>query len=106
MVSKLNPWYKLPARWHFTDYEIPQLYSYIKDSVIVPALKQAKFYAGTTDLWMSGSSDPYMMFTIHFIDSSWNLQSFCLDTVPLYADHTGQNIDAITNITESSVPMT
>ena len=33
-----------------------------------------------------------MSFTIHFIDSDWCLQSLCLDIVPLYNDHTGQNI--------------
>ena len=96
MVSKLNPQYGLPSKWHFMDYEIPQLYSDVKDSVVVPALKQARFYAGTTDRWMNGSSNPYMTFTIHFTDTSWNLRSFCWDTAPLYADHTGQNIaDAI-----------
>ena len=33
-----------------------------------------------------------MSFTVHFIDSNWDLQSVCLDTVPLFEDHTGQNI--------------
>ena len=33
-----------------------------------------------------------MTLTVHFIDKTWNLQSFCLDTVPIFADHTGQNI--------------
>jgi len=49
-VSKLNPTYELPSRRHFSDYEIPRLYSHVKDHVVLPALKQAKFYAGTTDL--------------------------------------------------------
>jgi len=70
--------------------------------VVVPALKQAKFYAGTTDLWTSGACDPYMTFTIHFIDSNWDLRSFCLEATPLYADHTGQNIaDAIVDILDN-----
>ena len=29
---------------------------------------------------------------MQFIDSDWTLQSFCLDTVPIFEDHTGQNI--------------
>ena len=33
-----------------------------------------------------------MSFTIHFIDSDWHLQALCLDTIPLFNDHTGQNI--------------
>ena len=40
-----------------------------------------------------------MTLTVHFIDKTWNLQSFCLDTVPVFADHTGQNIvDAVVDI--------
>ena len=35
-----------------------------------------------------------MSFTVHFIDSDWPLQSYCLDTLPLYEDHTGETIAA------------
>jgi len=35
-----------------------------------------------------------MSFTVHFIDSDWILQSYCLDTLPLFEDHTGENIAA------------
>ena len=53
-------------------------------------------------MWTSGTCDPYITFTIHFIDSNWELRSFCLDTIPLYDDHTGQNIaDATTNILDN-----
>ena len=93
MVSKLNPRYQLhvhiPSRKHFTEHEIPRLYLHVRDYVVVPALKQARFYACTTEMCISSLCDPYMTFTI---DNSWDLRSFCLDTVPLYTDHTGQNI--------------
>ena len=83
-------------------FEIPQLYSHVRDNVVVPTLQQAKFFAGTTDMWTSGTCDPYITFTIHFIDSNWELRSFCLDTIPLYEDHTGQNIaDATTDILDN-----
>ena len=101
MVSKLNPRYELPPRKHFSEQEIPRLYSHVRNYVVVPALKQAWFYTCTTDMWISISSDPYMTLTIHFIDNSWAVRSFCLDTVPLYTDYTGQNIvDAVTDILE------
>jgi len=35
-----------------------------------------------------------MSFTVHFIDSDWILQSYCLDILPLFEDHTGENIAA------------
>ena len=92
MISKLNPRYELPSRKHFREYEIPSLYFDIRDNKVKPAVAKAFFFSGTTNLWTSGSCDPYLTFTIHFIDASWNLTSYCLDTVPLYADHTGENI--------------
>ena len=40
-----------------------------------------------------------MTLTVHFTDKTWNLQSFCHNTVPMFADHTGENIaDAILDI--------
>ncbi len=49
-----------------------------------------------------GSCDPYITVTLHFIDYEWNLKSFCLDTVPMYDDHTGQNIsDALLDVLEN-----
>ena len=56
MVSKLNPRYQLPSRRHFSDYEIPHLYSHVKDNVVIPALRQANFFSATTDLWTSGAN--------------------------------------------------
>lgn len=44
MVSKLNPRYQPPARRHFSDYKIPHLHSYIRDNVVIPKLKEAKFF--------------------------------------------------------------
>ena len=90
MVSKLNPRYEIPSRKHFSEYEIqPALYSLIKESKVKPVLAQVGCYSATTDLWTSGSCDPYITFTIHLIDEEWNLFFFCLETVPLYEDHTG-----------------
>ena len=102
MVSKLNPRYQLPARRHFSEYEIPHLYSHIRNDVVVPKLKELIFYSATTDMWTSAANDSYMTVTIHFITSDWELKSFCLETMPLFKDHTGQNIaDAMVDILDS-----
>ena len=45
-----------------------------------------------TDLWTSGSSDPYISFTVHYIDTAWQLQSHCLVTTYLAENQTGENI--------------
>ena len=73
-------------------------YSEVKEMVIY-AMSGVKYYSGTTDLWTSTSNHPYLSLTIHFINQQWELHSFCLDTVPLFKDHTGETIaDAIQDI--------
>ena len=94
MISKLNPRYQLPSRRYFVEHEIPQLYSEIKEKTVVPKLLEAKHFAVTTDFWTSITRVPFMSFTVHFIDNDWILRSYCLDTVPSYEDHTGENIAA------------
>uniref|UniRef100_A0A1X7URH7 Uncharacterized protein n=1 Tax=Amphimedon queenslandica TaxID=400682 RepID=A0A1X7URH7_AMPQE len=66
---------------------------------IIELLKQVKYYAITTDLWTSGSCEPYITLTVHYIDGKWSLELKCLDTVALFADHTGDNIaDCVTDM--------
>ena len=80
MVTKLNPRYQLPSRKHFSNTEIPQLCHHVKEYVVLPKLREAEYYAETTDMWTSAAREPYMSFTVHLIDRDWNLQSFCLDS--------------------------
>ena len=102
MVSKLNPRYQLPSRRHFSDFEIPRLYSHVKDNIVAASLKDATFFAATTDFWTSGTCHPYLTITVHFIDREWDLKSFSLDTAALYEDHTGENIAcAITDVLDN-----
>lgn len=90
LLHILDSKYHLPSRRHFIDIEIPRLYTDVRSGVLTE-LKLVKHFAGTTDLWTSAANTPYLSFTIHFIDD-WQLHSFCLDTIPLFNDHTGQNI--------------
>lgn len=102
LVSKLDPRYVLPSRKCFSETEIPCLYNETRDGVVKPALQKAKYFSATTDLWTSAATHPYLSLTAHFIDSEWMLRTFCLDTVPLFVDHTGQNIaEAIQDIFEN-----
>ncbi len=88
LVSKLNPRYE---RKFFSQQEIPGLYFDVRCGVLAE-LKQAKYYSITTDLWTSGACEPYITLTVHYIDGDWCLKTKCLDTVALFADHTGDNI--------------
>lgn len=90
MLLKHNPRYQVPARWHFTDYEIPRLYSHVKDNIVAELLKEVTF------LWLlpifGVVINVMLTLTVHFISINWNLKSFCLDTAALYEDHTSHNI--------------
>ena len=56
-------------------------YTHVRDNVVMPASREAEF-------WTSANSEPYITLIVHFIDKGWSLQSFCLETVPIVADHT------------------
>ena len=93
VLNKLHSKYEVPSRKHFIEYEIPRLYGEVKEKVI-SKLKEAHYFSVTTDFWTSISHIPFMSFTVHFVDSEWVLRSYCLDTLPSYEDHTGENIAA------------
>ena len=40
-ISKMNPRYQLHSRKHFSDQEIPQLYSHVRDSVVMQGRRKA-----------------------------------------------------------------
>ena len=99
MVSVFDFKYILPSTNYFSEKEIPRMYSELRDNIVNPAVTRASFYAVTTDLWTSCARHSFISFTIHFIDDKWELKTFCLDTVPILHDHTGQNLaEAIQDI--------
>ena len=78
---------------YFSRTGIPTLYNEVREEVERELEGEAVInFSGTTDLWTSGSSDPYITFTMHYIDSTWQLQSYCLGAMCLAEDHTGENI--------------
>ena len=93
------PQCKIPSRKHVVKQEIPHLYSTIKETTVMPKLKEIENYSATADFWTSQANHPYSSYTIHFVDKEWNLITFCLETVPLFEDHSGENLaEAISDI--------
>ena len=77
------------------------MYGEVEEAVKVK-VSGAKHFTATTDLWTTCNSHPYLSYTVHFIDDDWQLQSLCLDTVPLFENHTGENIaETILDILEN-----
>ena len=58
-------------------------------------VKYANYHSATTDLWMSAANIPFMSYTIHYLDADWNLKMYCLGTLHLREDHTGDNIASV-----------
>ena len=96
MLNKFNPRYDVPSRNHFSRVAIRALYSEVKSEIQQKINdQQFVYYAGTTDLWSSITSEPYLSYTIHFIDKNWNMCSKCLQTHYMPEAHTGINLQEV-----------
>ena len=98
MLSKLNPRYDLPTRSYFSRIAIPALYHEVHEE-LQTKLKSADMnhFSGTTDLWSSSAMEPYLSYTIHYVTTTWELKSNCLQAHFMPEDHTGMNLqDALT----------
>ena len=51
-------------------------------------------YALTTDIWTSRNNEAYTGVTVHFINTSYQLKAYLLETVEFPGAHTGVNIAA------------
>jgi hypothetical protein len=84
---------------YFTHSAIPSLYNEVREEIERNLLAEATHFASTTDMWTSRAQDPYISFTVHYVDSNWDLQTHCLQTQYLPSDHTGEVImESLTEI--------
>ncbi|XP_076837705.1 E3 SUMO-protein ligase ZBED1-like [Brachyhypopomus gauderio] len=91
MLRTLDKRYELPSRTYFSQVGIPQMYEKCKAQVEVE-LSQVYYYATTTDMWSSRTTDPYISLTVHFITEDFQLKSRCLQTTFFPEDLTSENI--------------
>ena len=56
-------------------------------------LDMVQFFAVTTDLW--STSEPYLSYTVYYIDSDLSLQTQCLQTLYALKDHTAANLASV-----------
>ena len=101
LLKDFDPRYQLPSRKYFSQQAIPKLYNETREKII-QQLESVEFFSATTDMWSSNTMEPYMSYTVHFIDSHWKLQSRCLETLYTPADHTAENLaDGMKEILEN-----
>ena len=91
MLRRFDPQYQLPSRKYFSETAIPKLYNLEKERVVAE-LSLAKSFAATTDMWSSETGQPFLSYTVHFIDNEWKLRTYCLQALYLPVDHTASNI--------------
>ena len=91
MIEKLDPRYRIPSQNYFSQAAIPQMYDEWRKTV-KPELSQVEYYASTTDLWSSCTTEPHRSFTVHFLTEDFKLKTRCLETVYFAESHTGENI--------------
>lgn len=88
LLKTLDAKYELPDRRYFAEKAQPELYISERQK-LTRRLQDATYFSSTTDLWSSRTCQPYLSFTVHFIEN-WNLQSACLQTSYFPQDHTGE----------------
>ena len=86
-VSLLDPKYQPPSRRNLMR-RIP-----VKE-IVKNKLNASSTVCLTTDIWTSRASQGYMTVTCHFIDESWLLKTFVLETFHLSTSQSAQNITA------------
>ncbi|KAK0156657.1 Zinc finger BED domain-containing protein 1 [Merluccius polli] len=91
LVHILDRRYEVPSRNYFSDVAIPNLYEKCRTTV-ESELGQVEYFACTTDLWSSRTTEPYISLTVHFLDWEFQLKARCLQTQYFPGEHTGENI--------------
>ena len=91
MLKKFDSRYEVPSLKYFSQTDIPKQYDEVRKRV-AGELNNISYYAATTDLWSSATGEPYLCYTVHFIDEKWSFQSRCLQALYLLVDHSAKNI--------------
>lgn len=77
LILTIDKRYCIPSRTFFTQ-AIQNLYNTCRQKVEEAELKDVQYYATTTDMWSSRTTEPYKSLTVHFISEDFELNSRCL----------------------------
>ncbi|XP_069800972.1 E3 SUMO-protein ligase ZBED1-like [Dendropsophus ebraccatus] len=91
LMKTIDRRYIVPSRKYFSQTAIPNMYQTFRKKVS-DELKTVHYFAATSDLWSSRTMEPYLSFTVHYIDDEWKLQNRCLETAYFPVDHTSEMI--------------
>ena len=94
MVKTLDPRYDIPYAKYMSATAIPALYEKTREQV-ASDITNAKYFPATMDMWSSPTMEPYLSYSIHYIDEDWILQTTCLQTLFVTKDHTADNLSDV-----------
>ena len=94
LVETLDPRHKIPSVMYFSNAAIPALFEKPRERVVAE-ITSAKYFSATTDMWSSSTIEPYLSYSVHFIDKDWILQERCLQTLFVPKDHNADNLSEI-----------
>ncbi|XP_057689438.1 E3 SUMO-protein ligase ZBED1-like [Corythoichthys intestinalis] len=83
--------YSIPSRKYFSKTAIPKMYTTERERVLAE-LRDVQYFAATSDLWCSRTTEPYISLTVHFINDKWELCTRVLETAYFPDDHTSEMI--------------
>ena len=94
LLEKLEPRYQLPSRKTLSERVIPTMYNTIKDSKVLPGIREAKYISLTSDCWTSRVNQSYISVTAHFlkVKSDWQFEHFVLKSKELPGSHTAKHL--------------
>ena len=90
LLQHLEPGYTVPSRTYVST-AIGKRHNEGK-SELCALLKEVPAVAITTDAWTSKAVRSFATYTVHFLNESWELQSFVLATRPMDGSHTAEHI--------------
>ena len=67
LLEKMNPQYDLPSSKYFSKVAIPALYKETRQK-LESDLKEVGFFSATADIWSSITGEPYISYTVHYIN--------------------------------------
>ena len=94
LLNSFDPKYEVPSRKYFSQTALLVLYAKTCEEISneLEGVKGGGYFAATTDLWSSTTSELYISYIAHFINHNWELRSCCLQIMFMPEQHTGENI--------------
>ena len=90
-LSYLEPGYTIPSRKHFTKL-LRLKHASCSEKLVKQLQDELTSIALTTDIWTSRAVEAYITVTAHYLDPSWTMKSYVLETVVFPERHTGIEI--------------